>query len=155
MPLTTEKTLELAESSDVLLTTSNSNINSLSYRQSVSRQQSIKESIGELNQLISTEDVSRDLIKQRRTSSTSMSERERGPMFRPPSKLPPAENSEVIQLDIETYRAILQDAQQTKVILCKLFNMLSSNSSDTQLTNEKQMTSSFFGSIIQVKRLLL
>jgi len=119
----------------------------------LSRRQSIKESIGELNQLISSEEhpnISKDIIKQRRTSSTSLSERERGPMFRPPSNLPPAENSEVIQLDIETYRAILQDAQQTKVLLCKLFNMLSSNSADSQLISENQMTSSFFGSLIQV-----
>jgi hypothetical protein len=149
-----ENTLELAESSDVLSTSSNSNTNSLSHKhQKLSRRQSIKESIGELNQLISSEEhpnISKDIIKQRRTSSTSLSERERGPMFRPPSNLPPTENSEVIQLDIETYRAILQDAQQTKVLLCKLFNMLSSNSADSQLISENQMTSSLFGSLIQV-----
>lgn len=68
--------------------------------------------------------------KQRRTSSTSLGnnltavQQQQQPMFRPPSNLPPAENSEIIQIDIDSFRLIMQDIQNTKIILYKLANIL-------------------------------
>ena len=118
-----------------------------------SKRNSIKDSIGELNQLIlmsnsttqlmSTSSITNSMhedlmsksncstMKPRRTSSTSMSAVSLpasnvapSPMFKPPSNLPPVENSEIIELDIDTYRLLLQDLQNTKFILHKLLNCL-------------------------------
>lgn len=112
--------------------------------------------------------------KLRRTSSTSLanvsgafassSPNTQSPMFKPPSNLKPAENSEVIELDIDTYRMLLQDLQNTKTILHKLVNVLrepSANSFNNNNTNghaepgdfqmdDFQMTSSFYGCLTQV-----
>lgn len=117
--------------------------------------------------------------KLRRTSSTSLanvsgafassSPNTHSPMFKPPSNLKPAENSEVIELDIDTYRMLLQDLQNTKTILHKLVNVLrepSANSFNNNNTNnghaepgdyqmdDFQMTSSFYGCLTQVNRVL-
>jgi hypothetical protein len=119
-----------------------------------SKRNSIKDSIGELNQLLLSSTAANQLtnsmnanilheeitnkasnslnIKQRRTSSTSLTaacmtacnSSSSSPMFRPPSNLPPVENSEIIELDIDTYRLIMQDLQNTKSILHKLSNFL-------------------------------
>jgi hypothetical protein len=67
-------------------------------------------------------------LKNRKSSTYSMNQSLNGqpasPMFKPPSQLPPVENGEVIQLDIETYRFLMQDLQSTKAILYKVANML-------------------------------
>lgn len=73
--------------------------------------------------------------KVRRTSSASLTGGVGGaggsntghpamPMFKPPSNLPPIENGEVIQMDIETYRLLMQDLQNFKTILHKLAGTL-------------------------------
>ena len=64
-------------------------------------------------------------LKQRRTSSTSLTSTSTATtthhaMFKPPSNLPPVGNSEIIQLDIDTYRLIMQELHTTKAILHKL-----------------------------------
>ncbi len=76
-------------------------------------------------------------LKQRKASTTSFSLNQSlttptppSPMFKPPSQLPPVENGEVITLDIETYRFIMQDLQSTKAILYKVANMLREPSND-------------------------
>lgn len=139
--------------------------------QPIGKQNSIKESIGELNQLMSTSSIGTNFtddtnqktnnIKQRRTSSTSLthvsgssSNGESLPMFRPRSNLPPVENSEVIELPIDEYRLLLQDLQNTKTLLYKLFNQLRepslnsfNNGENCDLQpDENQMTNSFLGS---------
>jgi hypothetical protein len=139
---------------------------------------SIKESVGELNQLMlmstssicssliginedvaaaaatttttvshsnSTHNVAKDsnnnnnkltnsIIKQRRTSSSSLSLNNNLSsipaaassviQFKIPSNLPPVENGEMITMDLETYRLLVQDLQDTKIILHKLINIL-------------------------------
>ena len=109
---------------------------------------SIKESFDELNQLKQQQhllnsqstDVLDDLsldnssikncanLRQRRTSlnsvNSNLSTSTNSPMFKPPSKLPPCENSEIIQIDIETFRLVMQDIQNTKTILYKLAHLL-------------------------------
>jgi len=57
------------------------------------------------------------------------------PMFKPPSNLPPAENSEVIQIDIDTFRLLMQDMQNTKIILYKLANVLREPQVNNNLNN--------------------
>lgn len=138
------------------------------------KRNSIKESIGELNQLMSSaslEETPRSIARQRRTSSTSINSQIGtslnsgigSPMFRPPSNLPPAENSELIELDIDTYRLLLQDLQNTKTILYKLANILREPSSNSIPNNnntnpetfdsqsdENIMTSSFISSLTQL-----
>lgn len=143
----------------------------------LTKRNSIKESIGELNELMSNTSLTLNdeskpnnaCGKQRRTSSASLSQasgssgsthNSSAPMFRPPSNLPPTENGEVIQLDIETYRLLLQDLQNTKTILHKLVNVLREPSSssfnndnfDIQ-TDENQMTNSFISSLNQINML--
>lgn len=109
---------------------------------------SIRDSIGELSQLMSTSvscasptceektptsgtttttnTNNNNNNKQRRSSSTSASNSASvsSQLFRPPSNLPPAENSEIIQLDIDSFRLIMQDIQNTKMILYKLASVL-------------------------------
>lgn len=144
----------------------------------IGKKNSIKESIGELNQLMSTSSIGASFaddanqktnnIRQRRTSSTSLthvsgssSNGESLPMFRPRSNLPPVENSEVIELDIDEYRLLLQDLQNTKTMLYKLYNLLrepSSNSFNNSVNgenfdmqpDENQMTNSFLGNFNNV-----
>lgn len=112
-------------------------------------------------------------IKQRRTSSNSIQNNTSNlngtptsntPMFKPPSGLPPVENGEVIQIDIETYRLIMQDLQNTKTILYKLANtlrepsnnpMLSSFHSDSVFDSQSEdmqnpMISSFYNHVSQI-----
>lgn len=113
----------------------------------------IQDSLGELNHLMMTssstssipvtihattttpnKNESSSIQKQRKLSTTSFSSlnpiTSPAPMFKPPSQLPPVENGEVIQLDIETYRFLMQDLQSTKAILCKVANMLREPSID-------------------------
>lgn len=87
---------------------------------------SIEESVGELNQLIvSSSSICSALsvnheekVEQKDTSVTQAAPPP--PIFKPPSNLPPVENGEVIVLDIETYRLLMQDLQSCKLILHKL-----------------------------------
>lgn len=68
--------------------------------------------------------------KVRRTSSVSLNNSpaihssSQAPMFRPPSNLPPIENGEIIQMDIDTYRALMQDLHNFKTILHRLASSL-------------------------------
>jgi hypothetical protein len=107
----------------------------------------IQDSLGELNHLMMNSTSSSipvssihatsnsSIHKQRKLSTTSFSSlnpsmSSPAPMFKPPSQLPPVENGEIIQLDIETYRFLMQDLQSTKAILLKVANMLREPSSD-------------------------
>ncbi|CAF0765729.1 unnamed protein product [Brachionus calyciflorus] len=89
---------------------------------------SIEKSVGELNQLIvssssicSSTTASQDEKIEKLNSKESVSVGPAPPpIFKPPSNLPPVENGEVIVLDIETYRLLLQDLQSCKIILHKL-----------------------------------
>ena len=134
----------------------------------------IKESVGELNQLMimstsslgssllttSEEATQINLTKQRRTSSTSVSLNSSqvgaSPMFKPPSTLPPIENGEVIQMDLETYRLLIDDIQTTKTILHKLVNLLRDPTGgcdftyepdDLQNLNTNPLISSFYSHV--------
>jgi hypothetical protein len=66
----------------------------------------------------------------RRTSSCSLSlnatntPATNSVQFKMPSNLPPVENGEVITIDIETYRQLVQDLQDTKIILHRLIHLL-------------------------------
>ena len=105
--------------------------------------QNIQDSIGELNQLMISSSISTTTIdepagmpnlahgRQRRPSTNSLNQMPSNPspMFKPPSNLPPVENCEVIQIDIETYRLMMQDIQNTKTILYKLASILKEPSS--------------------------
>jgi hypothetical protein len=113
-------------------------------RLSKSSHNKIQDSLGELNNLMMTSSSSiassipvtneestlknSNSLKHRKSSMFSMNQSTNGqhvsPMFKPPSQLPPVENGEVIQLDIETYRFLMQDLQSTKAILYKVANML-------------------------------
>lgn len=153
-----------------LVNSSNSRSNTLNRK--LSKQNSIQESVSELGQLMSTSSLGLfEERKLRRTSSTSLanvtsgSPNTQSPMFKPPSSLKPAENSEVIELDIDTYRMLLQELQNTKTILHKLVNVLREPSASSFNNNTNghaepvdfqlddfQMTSSFYGCLTQVNR---
>ena len=129
---------------------------------------SIRDSIGELSQLMTmsisvsnnhsgstslndeptstTPKSSASSSKLRRISAASMTsstnqsnlqqqQQQTPPMFKPPSNLPPAENSEIIQIDIDTFRLLMQDMQNTKIILYKLANVLREPQVNTNLNN--------------------
>ena len=118
----------------------------------LSKQSSVRESVSELGQLMATSEERRQL---RRGSSLSLANGdEMSPMFRPPSNLPPVENGEVIVLDIEAYRLIMQDVQNLKTLLYRFANGLrepgsasyfGSESGDLMTQGDEfQMTSCFF-----------
>jgi hypothetical protein len=78
---------------------------------------------------------SNSVAKPTRTSSSSLSlngaaaitttpNTAGGVQFKMPSNLPPVENGEVITIDIETYRMLVQEIQDTKIILHKLAQVL-------------------------------
>jgi hypothetical protein len=85
----------------------------------------IKDSLGELSNLMiqSTDFNEENLHVHKRGSVISLSGNQLI-QFKPPTNLKPIENGETIQLDIETYRSLLQDIQNTKIILYKLANIL-------------------------------
>jgi hypothetical protein len=117
---------------------------SVNFKLSKCNNNQIQDSLGELNNLMMTSSSSiassipvtneesllksSNSLKNRKSSTYSMNQSMNGqpasPMFKPPSQLPPVENGEVIQLDIETYRFLMQDLQSTKAILYKVANML-------------------------------
>ncbi|RNA29633.1 hypothetical protein BpHYR1_012361, partial [Brachionus plicatilis] len=76
------------------------------------KRHNIEESVDELNQLI----VSSSTIH----SAAHQESQETSAMLKPPSNLPPVENGEVITLDLDTYRMLMQDLQNCKIILHKL-----------------------------------
>ena len=78
-------------------------------------QTNIEESVGELNQLIvSSSSINSSSVYNQEIQETSST------MLKPPSNLPPVENGELIVLDLETYRLLMQDLQNCKIILHKL-----------------------------------
>jgi hypothetical protein len=121
-------------------------VNKISFK---SNKSNIQDSIGELTNLINDELYNSSTTqgtKQRRASSTSSANNILAngliqPMFKPPSSLPPIENSEVISIDIDTFRLIMQDLQNTKTILYKLAHLLKepSTSFGNSNSNENSM----------------
>jgi hypothetical protein len=135
---------------------------SSSKNSSLKRRTSIKESIGELNQLMSSNSASasssmcsglnslhnapltstdetinvnsaafylnnhyQHKIAQRRSSANTVNGLSNNNLqFKLASQLPPLENGEIITLDIETYRLLLQDMQDCKLVLYKLASLL-------------------------------
>lgn len=76
------------------------------------------------------------------------------PLFRLPSNLPPIENGEVIQMDIETYRALMQDLQNFKTILHKLASSLREPPSGQETGQVSDQPSDLLSSFYQVCKLL-
>ena len=105
--------------------TSNANISQSSCATALSRQQAARGTSSPLLNLNSNQ------------SATNVT-------FKMPSNLTPVENSELITLDIDTYRAILQELQDTKIMLHKLANLLkedpASSFNDTSVTRESDET---------------
>lgn len=79
------------------------------------------------------------------TNATATTQQQSQPMFRLPSNLPPIENGEVIQMDIETYRALMQDLHNFKTILHKLANTLRDGGNEQQQQDHPtDLLSSFY-----------
>ena len=147
-------------SSQINLTNSDHQ-HSSKYSANRSKCSQIEDSLGELNHLMLTSSSSigssilpasndeslvlKQALKQRKSSTSSFQMSQSmnvgpvsSPMFKPPSQLPPVENGEVIMLDIETYRFIMQDLQSTKAILYKVANMLREPSSECGVFDGQQ-----------------
>ncbi len=144
-------------------------------KQRLNRQSSnIRDSFAELNHLSST----------LTGNNTTNNNNNNNGMFRPPSNLPPAESSEIIQIDLDSFRLIMQDMQNTKMLLYKLSNILreppppppppttsDTNNSDFNLLNEdfksddfimtqsfmanNPLVSSFYNHVILISKLSL
>ena len=146
-------TANLDDSSLLMLKKSEENLaNNPNHTNTANKNESnIQESIGELNHLMlvssssigsssligndelgSLTNHSSSVLKQRRTSSASLNNaaattpggNNASISFKMPSNLPPPENGEVITIDLETYRLLIQDLQDCKLILHKLASIL-------------------------------
>lgn len=146
-----------------ILEENNNNFTDQSNKMSVSIKQttaaaatSIRDSVGELNHLMLLSSTSlssnenQEALKARRPSSASLNnqtiaQNSASPMFKPPSNLPPIENGEIIQMDIESYRLLMSDLQNCKLLLHKLAYILKEPTSATEFQgDDNPLLSSFY-----------